>query len=127
MDARKTKHSGRGVLAAIRNTVIARFLKPHHEHVLWLDADVVRYPADLVSQLHKANPGGVSAPLVLIEDSDSEEHHMHLCKRPLCHMGMQRATRSFTRWSDKRYKQFYDRAAFIASGIAIGENEINHA
>ena len=49
----------------------------------------IRYPADLVSQLHKANPGGVSAPLVLIEDSDSEEHHMHLCKRPLCHMGMQ--------------------------------------
>eukprot|EP01048_Picozoa_sp_COSAG05_P005816 COSAG05_NODE_355_length_10856_cov_7.197174_9_plen_87_part_00 len=47
--------------------------------------------------------GGVTAPLVLIEDSDSEEHHMKLCRHALCHMGMQRATRSITRWSDKRY------------------------
>jgi hypothetical protein len=42
MDARKTQHSGRGILAVIRNIVIDQFLKPHHELVLWLDADVVQ-------------------------------------------------------------------------------------
>jgi hypothetical protein len=37
-------------------------------------------------------------------------------------MGMQKATRDFTQWSGRRYKQFYDRAAFIATNVPIGEN-----
>eukprot|EP01048_Picozoa_sp_COSAG05_P005815 COSAG05_NODE_355_length_10856_cov_7.197174_8_plen_57_part_00 len=50
------------MLAIIRNTLITRFLKPHHEHVLWLDADVVRYPPDMVTRLHAANPGALDLP-----------------------------------------------------------------
>ena len=119
MNADKTKKSGRGVLATLRNALLAEYLEPAHELVLWLDADVVEYPADLVAQLYAANPGGVSAPLVLIEESDTEAFHTHLCKKPLCHMGMQRHTRHITQWSDRRYKQFYDRAAFIASSTNI--------
>ena len=103
MNAAKTKKSGRGVLATLRNALLAEYLQPAHELVLWLDADVVEYPADLVAQLHAANPGGVSAPLVLIEESDTEAFHTHLCKKPLCHMGMQRRTRHITQWSDRRY------------------------
>ena len=40
--------------------------------MLWLDADVVKYPPDLVLRLYETNPHGVSAPLVVIEDSDTE-------------------------------------------------------
>jgi hypothetical protein len=36
MDAGKSHVSGRSVLAHIRNTVIARFLQPHHDLVLWI-------------------------------------------------------------------------------------------
>eukprot|EP01043_Picozoa_sp_COSAG02_P024397 COSAG02_NODE_1331_length_13215_cov_3.173058_6_plen_552_part_00 len=123
MNAAKTKKSGRGVLATLRNALLAEYLNPAHELVLWLDADVVSYPADMVEQLYNANPGGVSAPLVLIEESDTEEFHNHLCKHPLCHMGMQRKTRHIRQWSDRRYKQFYDRAAFIASNTNITMNK----
>ena len=58
MDARKSKRSGRSVLAHIRNAVIKRALKPYHDMVLWLDADVTSYPPDLVARLYAANPGG---------------------------------------------------------------------
>ena len=64
--------AGRTVLATIRNIVIHEYLRPEHEYVLWLDADVVRYPADLVKRLYETNPTGVSAPLVVIEGSDEE-------------------------------------------------------
>eukprot|EP01046_Picozoa_sp_COSAG06_P012782 COSAG06_NODE_760_length_12506_cov_11.670912_9_plen_118_part_01 len=36
---------------------------------------------------------------------------------------MQRHTRHIRQWSDKRYKQFYDRAAFIASNTNITMNK----
>ena len=112
MDARRTKKSGRGVLAHIRNIVIRRFLDPTiHEYVLWVDADVVDYPADLISRLHAANPGGVTAPLVLIEGSDSEEYHSR-CRRGICGGAQQH----------ERHAQFYDRAAFIVSGTNITLN-----
>ena len=122
MNAAKTKKSGRGVLATLRNALLAEYLKPEHELVIWLDADVVQYPPDMVSALYAVNPGGVVAPTVLIEESDTPEFHKHLCKKSLCHMGMQRKTRSIRQWSDKRYKQFYDRAAFIASNTNITTN-----
>ena len=83
---------GRGVLATLRNALLEEYLAPEHELVLWLDADVVQYPPDMVTQLHAANPGGVSAPLVLIEESDTEDFHKHLCKKPLCHMGARNAS-----------------------------------
>lgn len=122
MNAAKTKKSGRGVLATLRNALLTEFLTPEHELVIWLDADVVQYPPDMVSALYAVNPGGVVAPTVLIEESDTPEFHKHLCKKTLCHMGMQKKTRNIRQWSDKRYKQFYDRAAFIASNTNITTN-----
>jgi hypothetical protein len=106
MDARKTKVSGRGVLAHIRNIVIERFLVPGlHEYVLWVDADVVEYPPNLVTLLHQANPEGVTAPTVLIEDSNSEDYHSR-CRGGVCGGKAQK----------ERHFQFYDRAAFIVAG-----------
>ena len=106
--------------------MIQKFLRPHHKWVLWLDADVVSYPPDLVSILAASlnRKLGVAAPLVVIEDSDTEEFHTKLCRRPLCHMGMQRATKLSvgTAFASRRYAQFYDRAAFIARGVNVSDN-----
>ena len=67
------------MLATLRNALLEEYLAPEHELVLWLDADVVQYPPDMVTQLHAANPGGVSAPLVLIEESDTEDFQTRQC------------------------------------------------
>lgn len=53
--------------ARARNLLIERHLKPHHDFVFWMDADIVEYPPHIVWALARANPGGVTAPLVLIE------------------------------------------------------------
>lgn len=37
------------------------------DYLLWIDADVVEYPADMPSRLIKANPKGIAAPMVFIE------------------------------------------------------------
>lgn len=53
--------------AAVRNYMLDTYLRPEHTQVLWIDSDLVDYPADLPTQLHAANPGGISAPLVLLD------------------------------------------------------------
>jgi hypothetical protein len=55
----------------IRNKTIARFLRPEHDYVLWIDADIVQYPADLLTQLYQVNPKGITAPMVLIQGCDT--------------------------------------------------------
>jgi len=53
--------------ATARNALLAAYLKPEHDLVMWIDADIVDYPADIITVLDNANPGGVTAPMVLIE------------------------------------------------------------
>jgi Flp pilus assembly protein TadD len=53
--------------APIRQQLIDNHLKPTHDAVLWIDADLVAYPADLPTQLLRRNPHGVSAPVVLLD------------------------------------------------------------
>lgn len=52
--------------ANARNALLNRYLSDH-DMVMWIDADLVDYPADIITRLDKANPGGVTAPVVLIE------------------------------------------------------------
>lgn len=40
-----------------------------YDYILWIDADVVDYPADLPSRLIAVNPEGVTAPMVFVEGS----------------------------------------------------------
>ena len=81
MDARKTRKTGRAVLATIRNRLVQKYLEPAvHEYILWLDADVVQYPPDLVARL-RAVSDGIVAPLALIEGSDLPEYHQRACRR----------------------------------------------
>lgn len=56
----------------VRNTLLDCFKLSAFTHVLWIDADLVEYPADLPSQLIKANPHGVSSCPVFIEDREGE-------------------------------------------------------
>jgi hypothetical protein len=53
-----------------RNALIDRYLRPEHSHVLWIDADIVSYPSDVLTTLYAANPTGIAAPFVLIEGSN---------------------------------------------------------
>ena len=55
--------------AAARNAMLDWHLRPEHTHVLWIDADVVDYPADLPQHLLAADPAAIVAPLPLIEES----------------------------------------------------------
>ena len=40
------------------------------DYVAWIDADVVDYPPDILARLIHVNPNGVTAPMVLVENSD---------------------------------------------------------
>jgi len=53
--------------AAARNRMLDLYLRPQYTHVLWIDADVVAYPADLVTRLHAIDQCAIVAPFVLIE------------------------------------------------------------
>ena len=53
--------------ARARNELVSRYVKQHHDLVLWLDADLVDYPADLPARLYQANPTGITAPMVFVE------------------------------------------------------------
>ena len=53
--------------ALARNNLLLEYLEPEHDLVMWIDADLVDYPPDIIGMLDRANPGGITAPMVLIE------------------------------------------------------------
>lgn len=55
--------------AAARNAMLDAYLTTEHTHVLWIDADLVEYPADLATRLHAIDAGAIVAPFPLIEGS----------------------------------------------------------
>lgn len=59
-------------VARVRNMMLDRIDVAQWTHLLWIDADVIHYPADLPTRLLRANPSakGVVAPMVLVENSD---------------------------------------------------------
>ena len=56
----------------VRNTLLDCFKLSAFTHVLWIDADLVEYPADLPTRLLQANPHGVSSCPVFIEDREDQ-------------------------------------------------------
>jgi hypothetical protein len=53
--------------ARVRNATIERFLLPEHDAVLWVDADLVRYPAEIIPALDAVRWGGIAAPAVYLD------------------------------------------------------------
>lgn len=57
-------------VARARNRVLEAQTWRKFSHILWVDADIVDYPPDLLTVLLQGNEDGMTAPLVLIEGSE---------------------------------------------------------
>lgn len=55
--------------ATVRNYMLDRYLSPAHTHVLWIDSDLIDYPAELPALLHHAAPNAICAPMAVLDDS----------------------------------------------------------
>lgn len=53
--------------ATVRNYMLDRYLTPQHTHVLWIDSDLIAYPAALPQLLLDAAPGAIVAPFALLD------------------------------------------------------------
>jgi hypothetical protein len=73
-------------------TRVRSYLLPYHDYVLWLDADVVKYPPTLIRQLYDTNSMGVTAPLVVIEGSDEAWCVPDASPAPQCYLPSQLAS-----------------------------------
>jgi len=59
-------------VARIRNAMLGSIRAEYFDFLLWIDADVTHYSPDMPTRLLGANPTGISAPLVLVEGSDTQ-------------------------------------------------------
>jgi len=59
-----------GPNAQARNQLLDKCLAASHTHVLWLDADLVTVPADIIEQLAAISAHDIVAPFVYVEHSD---------------------------------------------------------
>lgn len=55
----------------IRNKILDSINLSAWDYLLWIDADVVSYPPNMPTLLIEANPGGVTAPVVMVEGTDA--------------------------------------------------------
>jgi hypothetical protein len=53
--------------AAVRNYMLDTYLRPEHTHVLWIDSDLIDYPATLPNLLMGVNDGGITAPFAMLD------------------------------------------------------------
>ena len=56
--------------ARVRNAIIEKFLTPDITHVLWFDADVVKWDNDVIEKLLAITRKDAVAPYVFIEDNE---------------------------------------------------------
>lgn len=64
-----TKKTPWSTVCCVRNAMLERIRLDAWDFLLWIDADVVHYPATLPTDLLAGTPNGISAPFVLIEDT----------------------------------------------------------
>jgi hypothetical protein len=62
-----TDHTPWSKVARVRNKVLDSIDLSKWDYLFWVDADVIRYPADMPTRLLTENPTGVSAPMVMID------------------------------------------------------------
>lgn len=53
--------------ATVRNYMLDTYLLPSHTHVLWIDSDLIDYPAELPTLLMDAAPGAITAPFAMLD------------------------------------------------------------
>lgn len=52
--------------ATVRNYMLDTYLRDEHTHVLWVDSDLIDYPADLPTRLAEVGDRTITAPLPLL-------------------------------------------------------------
>lgn len=57
-------------VARARNRIVKECALDSFDYVLWIDSDVIDYPPDMPTRLIAANPGGMTAPIPLVEGFD---------------------------------------------------------
>lgn len=57
-------------VSRVRNKLLSRINYSAYDYLLWIDSDIISYPEEMPTLLVRGNPGGVSAPSVMIEHSD---------------------------------------------------------
>lgn len=57
-------------LARMRQYMVEKHLKDYHSDVLWIDADIVEFPANLYRMLRATSQEDIVSPIVLIENSE---------------------------------------------------------
>lgn len=55
--------------ATVRNYMLDRYLTEEHDAVLWIDSDLIEYPADLPTRLAEFGERTIVAPLALLSPS----------------------------------------------------------
>ena len=58
-------------VAVVRNQILDDGLWRHFSHMLWIDADVVKFPPTIIEDLLAANSLGVAAPVDIIEGTQT--------------------------------------------------------
>lgn len=53
--------------AMARNQLLDTYLTDQYDTVLWIDADLIDYPANILETLLTANPGGIAAPFIYLD------------------------------------------------------------
>lgn len=63
--------------ATVRNYMLDRYLGPEHTHVLWIDSDLIDYPADLPTQLMEVvgDTPTIAAPIALLDTTKHTHKH----------------------------------------------------
>ncbi len=57
------------ITARIRQGMIDDYLTDH-KFVVWIDADIVSYPSNVITQLRRTTRDNISAPFIMIEDDE---------------------------------------------------------
>ena len=50
-----------------RNNLLAKIDLDKYDYLFWPDSDIISYPADIITRSIAQNPGGITAPMCLIE------------------------------------------------------------
>jgi hypothetical protein len=99
----------------VRNNLIERFLLPRHDFVFWLDADLTVVPSDIIQRLYRANPTGISAPLVLLDSGAKFSRLSDASSSP----GEEWLGRIESPMPPSSSIRFYDTAAFVQEGQLV--------
>jgi hypothetical protein len=101
--------------ATVRNYMLDTYLKEEHTHVLWVDSDLIDYPADLPGKLMQAASQCPQCPFSYA-DTCQDEDYARCLKCETCWPGTIAAPLALLSESSGFPSRFYDIGGFIEKG-----------